>query len=313
MKLLGLGLCLLFTFSATYAAVRTEATLPAGTTISVKLSDGIDSDRDPFDKQYAASIASPVVLADGQTIAAGSPATVVLLHNNSGWLPQLTTVTINDRRFKVTSGAGTLVGPAQSRNPGNKPDSTLATLKEMGGAAPTITASTPLPSGPRVRLPAATELRFVLIETAAPARVISAASRHTIPSRARAAVSAPQVERETEPGVPYLCRANDTPDRGVPISYYVADVFETSDSPAEVEKRWFDFLVTTYPYRFAHSSRAVAKCTRLQPDTYAQQDMRNRLEQEWKAENAQVIQTRWHYRIGPPPPAATLPPASTLP
>jgi hypothetical protein len=308
MKTSALGLCLLLTFCAARAAVRTEAILPAGTAISVKLADSIDSDRDPYGKQYAASIAIPIDVARSHTIAAGSPATVVLLHNNSGWLPQLATVTIDGKKFKVTSSAGMLItsGP----KPANAPNLTLATLKELGGPA-AIPAGAPLPSGQRVRLPAATELRFILIGTADAAPVIRAASRHTASTKPAAARAISKPAEEA--GVPYLCRANDTPDRGVPITYYIADVFETRDDPAQVEKRWFQYLVTTYPYRFAHSSRSLAHCTRLEADTFAQGDPLDRLQQEWRSENAQVIQTRWHYRIGPPPSAAMPPRGSSLP
>lgn len=310
MKSLVLGLCLSLTFSASRAGIRTEPTLPSGTAISVKLADSIDSDRDPYGRRYAASTTVPVAIAGGQRIAAGSPAAVVLLHNNSGWLPQLAEVTINGRKFKVTSSAGMLIAPAHRPKAGDVPGSPFAILMDIGSPV-AIPAGTPLPSGQRVRLPAATELRFVLIESADAAPAIPVASRHM--ASTRVATSTTIQRPGSEPVIPYLCRANDVPDRGVPITYYIADVFETSADSAEVERRWFDYLVATYPYRFAHSSRTLAHCTRLQPDTFAQGNPVGRLEQEWKSENAQVIQVRWHYRIGPPPSEATPLRGATLP
>jgi len=309
MRFLALGFCLAVPLIASQPVVRADTALPAGTAISVKLTEGIDSERDPFGKQYAASIAAPVDLVGGQTIAAGSPATVVLIHNNSGWLSQLAGVTINGRKFRVTSGAGTVI-LLQAPNPSNKPASALATLKEMGTPVGQGAGSTT--SGQRVLLPAATELRFVLINTGTAAPATRAPSRRATPTSARETASATP-ESASQTGVPYLCRANDAPDRGVPISYFIADVFETSDNLAEVEKEWREYLVATYPYRFAHNNGPAAHCTRLNADTYSQRDTRERLEQEWKSEKAQIVETRWHYRIGPPPrPAASLP-ASTPP
>lgn len=311
MRFLALGLCFAAPLVASQHAVRAEyAALPAGTAISVKLTEGIDSDRDPYGKQYAASIAAPVDLVGGQTIAAGSPATVVLIHNNSGWLSQLAGITVNGRKFRVTSSAG-IVTILQGANSNAKPASAMATLREL--SAPANQAANSTTSGQRVILPAATELRFVLIGagTAAPAPRSSSRRANPVPARATAPAATPEPDAQT--GVPYLCRANDVPDRGVPITYYIADVFETSDDLAEVEKQWREYLVTTYPYRFAHSSGTTAHCTRLNADTYSQKDSLEKLEQEWKSEKVQIVETRWHYRIGPPPrPAASLP-ASTPP
>src|ERR1700747_212812 len=90
-------------------ASGSELDLPAGTVVSVTLADPIDSDHDAFGKQYAAS----VKIVAGQTIAPGSRATVSLLHNNTGWLTQLTGLTINGRKFQVFSGAGSVVSTQQ--------------------------------------------------------------------------------------------------------------------------------------------------------------------------------------------------------
>ena len=117
----------------------------------------------------------------------------------------------------------------------------------------------------------------------------------------------PVAASEDEPGIAYLCRAIDAPDRvaALPISYYIADVFKTSDSQAMVERRWHDFLVATYPYRFAGNTHAIAQCSRLK-DPAADLTARERLERELRSENAAVVETRWHYTLGPPP-AAPLP------
>ena len=82
---------------------------------------------------------------------------------------------------------------------------------------------------------------------------------------------------QQEPEIAYLCRASDTPDRTLTNSYYVAVVFETSDSQALVERRWHEFLVATYPYRFANNPHATAQCNRL-TDPAADLSAREKLE-----------------------------------
>jgi hypothetical protein len=85
-------------------------------------------------------------------------------------------------------------------------------------------------------------------------------------------------------------------------------VFETSDNPSFVEKRWREFLVATYPYRFANNPHAVVQCTRL-PDLASERDARKQLEGELKSGSAQVVETRWRYILGPPPASAAAPPS----
>ena len=84
-----------------------------------------------------------------------------------------------------------------------------------------------------------------------------------------------------EPGTAYLCSASDTPDPALPNSYYVPVVFETSDSQALVERRWHEFLVATYPYRFANNPHATAPCNRL-TDPAADLSAREKLEGEFE-------------------------------
>jgi hypothetical protein len=291
MKLLALGLCLACTLSVPQTGLASEVVLPAGTAISVKLADGIDTFRDPAGKQYAAAIDAPVKLASGQILAAGSRATVALVHNNSGWITRLTAVSINGRQFQVSSSAGLL--PA-------KTSATVGTLQRIG-----LVSAPAIPAAPRLVLAAATELRFELIANVTSAQVTKQVSRkaapgHAAATRASRSLAFSAEEPLPESGIPYLCRARDNSDRVLPVSYYAADVFTTSDSPAAVEKRWREFLDATYPYRFANNPRAIVQCTRLS-DIAAERDARRQLEDESKSENARIVETRWHYRLGPPP------------
>jgi len=265
--------------------------LLAGTVVSVTLADPIDSDHDPFGKQYAAS----VNIIDGQAIAPGSQATVVLFNNNSGWLTQLAGLTVNGRKFQVFSGAGSVIATEQ----GSGASPPRGILEQVGLApAPEPT------SNQRVLLPPATQLRFVLIGNTTVARAVAANPSHRPAARIGTEPGWSPAESiaasEQEPEIAYLCRASDTLDRALPISYYIADVFKTSDSRALVERRWHEFLVATYPYRFANNPHATAQCNRL-TDPAADLNAREKLEGELKSENAEIVETRWHYTLGPPP------------
>jgi hypothetical protein len=282
-------------------ASRSALDLPAGTVVSVTLADPIDSDHDPFGKQYAAS----VKIVEGQAIAPGSRATIGLLHNNTGWLTQLTGLTINGRKFQVFSGAGSVIATQQD----SKSSPSRGILEQVSFAPATKPAS-----DQRVLLPPATQLRFVLITGTTPAR--AASPRHTPATRmdtdpgvSPAASIAASLQ---EPGTAYLCSASDTPDCDLPTFYYIADVFTLSDSQALVERRWHEFLVATYPYRFADNPHATAQCSRM-ADPATALNAREKLEGKLKSEKAEVVETRWYYTLGPPPSRASSPAASTLP
>jgi hypothetical protein len=235
-------------------ASGSELDLAAGTVVSVTLADPIDSDHDPSGKQYAASVKT----VEGQAIAPGSRATVSLLNNNTGWLTQLTGLTIKGRKFQVFSGAGSVVATQQD----SKASPSRGILEQVSFAVATKPASEQ-----RVLLPPATQLRFVLIRGTTPARADTASPRHTPAARmvtdpglSPAASIAASLQ---EPGTAYLCSASVTQDRDLPSFYYITDVVRTSDSQALVERRWHEFLVATYPYRFADNPHATAQCYRL--------------------------------------------------
>jgi hypothetical protein len=292
MKSLAIALSLSCTLLVSRPGVGSEIALPAGTAVSVKLTDTIDSDRDPFGKQYAASVAEPVDIAGGHTIQAGSRATVVLVHNNSGWMTQLKAVIVNGRKLEVASSAGILAG---------KPSPAGGILRQIG-----IGSASAAGSNQRLLLPPATELRFSLTGSATPARVIAATPRSRPPARSRLSLGVSPAVSQQESGIAYLCSARDRSNPVLPFSYYIADAFETSDDPASVEKRWYQYLVATYPYRFANNHHAIIQCTRL-PDLAGERDVRKKLEGESKSENGQIVQTRWRYTLGPTPVPATSP------
>jgi hypothetical protein len=237
-------------------APRSELGLPAGTVVSVTLADPIDSAHDPSGKEYAAS----VKIVEGQAIAPGSRATISLLHNNTGWLTQLTGLTIRGRKFKVSSGAGSVVATQQASN----------ASPSRGILEPVAFA--PAASDQRVLLPPATQLRFVLI------RGTTLAQADRASARAARMVTDPGLSPAgslQDPETAYLCSATVTPG-DLPNFYYIADVFRISGSQAVVERRWHDFLATTDPYRLADNPHAATQCNRLE-DTAAALNAREKL------------------------------------
>src|SRR5689334_1204692 len=103
MKHVALGLFLSCILVVAQSARGSEVALPAGTAVSVKLADRIDSEHDSFGKQYKAAITAPLQLTDGVTIPAGSHATIVLSRNNTGWFTKLTVLTFGGRQVEVAS------------------------------------------------------------------------------------------------------------------------------------------------------------------------------------------------------------------
>ena len=255
--------------------------LPAGTVVSVTVADPINSDHDPSGKEYEASVDT----IDGQTAAPGSQATVILLNNNSGWITRLSGLTLAGRKLQAFSGAGAVVGTEQSK--GGPSDGSVWQVGLANGPPPV--------ADPPLVLPSAAHLRFVLLASPAPAKVAATGPR------------GPVAGLRTEPDagagqekIAYFCRAVDTSDSTLPIAYYVADVFKTSDAPALVEKSWHEYLMANYPYRFVNNPHATSECKPL-PDDADDANAGLKLEGQLKSDGGQVVQTRWHYTLGPPP------------
>jgi hypothetical protein len=287
MKCLSLGICLACTLLVSRLGFGVEVTPAAGTRVSITLAEPIDSDHEVFGKQYQAFLTAPVALPDGKTVSAGARATVSLIHNNSGWLTQLTSIVVNGRTFAVSSSAGSIIVPGQQ----NKPDSSSDLLIRIGlGRGST-------PSTGRIQLGSSTQLRFRLIGIATPARqpAENARRRPASPAEYSPAVSSPQPA-----GISYLCRATDESGHA-PNPYYVADVQKTRDEPALVETSWRQYLVATYPYRFANNPHAVVQCTRLM-DAAGERDSRRTVGESVNSnpDDPRTIHTPWRYTLGLP-------------
>jgi hypothetical protein len=94
------------------AAGPASVTVPAGTRITVQMIDAVDSSRNHVGEEFAATVASPVVVGNDVVIAKGAEARVRLIQAKSaGRLKgqselelQLDQVTVNGKNYSVDSG-----------------------------------------------------------------------------------------------------------------------------------------------------------------------------------------------------------------
>jgi hypothetical protein len=142
----------------------TNATV-AGPTIYVQMIDTVDSSRDPAGKQYRGGLTRPVNLGNGVIILQGSPATVVLVRNGSGWNVQLSSVVIKGQVTTVTSNPGILTGAAAQSNVAAAANAANAILGRFGRKPNTYSPDGVVSMGQRVILTPGLTLSFVLSAT----------------------------------------------------------------------------------------------------------------------------------------------------
>lgn len=280
MKYIGLALCFASIFALPQTSLCLDMTPRPGTGVSVTLAEPVDSDHDAFGHEYQAVLTAPLELPNGAVIPAGARATISLIHNNSGWLTQLTSIVANGRAYTISSSSGSIIAP---RSPQADLDAGLLIRIGLARRAP-VTG--------RIQLSSSTQLRFFLIGVATPVRAAINRSPRSTPQPLAGSTSAIQAAKARLGRVSYLCRATDESGQG-PNPYYVADVQQTLDNPALVERSWRQYLVTTYPYRFGNNPRATIHCTRL-PNTD------KTLQTSMNSEDAVAVHTQWRYTLGPP-------------
>jgi hypothetical protein len=181
---------------------RTYPTPPAGTVITVRMLEPVDSSSGAQGREYLASVTQSMDAGNGVVIPRSAPATVTLVQTADGWVAQLTSVMIVGQKVPVTSVSATLGAGAGA-------GSTSAVLAKLAGRAA---------SGPHVVLPAGTEVRFVLGDAIAeqapsppPASPVTAAD-HAAP-----AVPLPPTPVEHAP-VAVNGTANSVPRAGAPAA-----------------------------------------------------------------------------------------------
>lgn len=151
--------CSVFVFRA-IAQDASQLAPPPGTSVSVRMIDPVDSNSDPAGKQYHATVTKNAKAANGAVIPQGSPATIALSHNGSGWLAQLTSITVNGQAVAVTSTAAAIGGGgAAAQSAANAVGSVLGGFGHHSNTAAQVAAAA---SGARVFLPPGTNLNFTL-------------------------------------------------------------------------------------------------------------------------------------------------------
>lgn len=104
--------CLLLTSSGMMAG-----TVPAGTPISVRLIDPIDSTKTQASERFRCSVDDPVVVGNSVVIARGAPCTVqiVAAEANKQVAVKLYDITVNDKEHDVAAGYATLEAQGTSK------------------------------------------------------------------------------------------------------------------------------------------------------------------------------------------------------
>jgi hypothetical protein len=134
---------------------------PVAATIPVKMIDPVDSSLDPAGKQYRAGVIRPINIGNGVMVAQGSPATVVLVKNGSGWSVHLSSLIINGQVVPVTSNSGSVIGAAAQSAAANAANARNAMLEKLG-RKPGFSVVAAVATGERVILTPGITLSFVL-------------------------------------------------------------------------------------------------------------------------------------------------------
>ncbi len=171
----------------------------------VKIIDLVDSTRDPAGKVYRGGLVRPVNIGNGVIIAQGSPATVVLVRNGSGWNLQLTSLVIKGQVTPVRSEPGILTGAAAEKGVAAAANRANAILGRFGRKPSTYSPVAAVEMGRQVVLMPGLTLSFVLnpVPVPAPPTPVAAAvarAAQPLPSSTAAGQSA-QSENQAQ----YVC------------------------------------------------------------------------------------------------------------
>jgi hypothetical protein len=235
------GLLFLSIFLLASTALHAQAPA-AGTTVSVKMIDTVNSGSDPAGKQYRASVTTAVTAANGISIAQGAAATVTLRSSGADYAAQLSTITINGQPVAVTSNSATVSGVAQYA----QAKAASAVSSVLGGFGHHVSAPASVAAaatGQHVSLPTGTTLTFVLgASPAAPAAQTMTASAAPAPTPASSAAATSSASASGGITTLVVCYTDIN-------ALYLSAAFET---PAD---RWDDatfpfanYLQATYHY-----------------------------------------------------------------
>jgi hypothetical protein len=139
------------------------ATLPPGTSVTVRMVDVVDSGQYSPGKTYRA-VVTQAVNAGTITIPQNTLAHVIIVHNGNGWVAQLASLNIGGSQINVSSSTASIQSTTQSqmqtaaRAFGNVV-SAFGRHPQTNGAAAAVASAA---SGARVYLPPGTVLTFVV-------------------------------------------------------------------------------------------------------------------------------------------------------
>ena len=140
---------------------QTQTAPAAGTSVTVRMLDAVNSASDPAGKQYRAAVTKRVDVGNGVTIRQNAVAAVTLTRSGSGYFAQLVSVAINGQPVAVASSSASVTSAA----PSAAIRGVSAVSSTLGGFGHHVSAPsgvTAVAVGQRVVLPPGTTLTFVL-------------------------------------------------------------------------------------------------------------------------------------------------------
>lgn len=291
-----LFLSILFLASITAQPASAHAQAPAaGTSVTVRMIEPIDSSKDPAGKQYRASVTKAVDAGNGVTIPQGAAATVTLANsgNGSGWTTQLVSVTINAQPVAVTSAAASVTAPAQSAAAGAM-SSVNSVLGGFGRHVNAPAAATAVATGQRVVLPPGVTLSFILNQPPAanPAAPVAPEMAVTTASQP-APPSSPQVAAAGQTW--WICRYQDQKDPYKPAAgsrmYY--SVFPAG--PDFINDHWKHFNAYVQQNYTIIDPGSIDKgfCRRVSNDAPARANSTDMFLKQWRSSNIEPIQVEF--------------------
>jgi len=145
------------------ATVAAPSAPALGTTLAVRMLEEVDSGKYFGGRQYRGMVTKAADAGNGVIIPSGSMAMVILTHGPTGWVAQLTSLTVKGQPMNASSGPATVMNSAQ----GTAATAVSTMTSALGGFGfghkkPSQSAVQIIASGQRVFLPPGAQLQFAL-------------------------------------------------------------------------------------------------------------------------------------------------------
>lgn len=292
----------IFLVASTAVARALHAQAPsAGASVTVRMIDAIDSNKDPVGQHYRASVTKAVDAGNGVTIQQGAVAVVMLVNsgNGSGWTTQLVSVIVNGQPVALTTTAAIVPTPAQSAAAGAL-SSMNSMLARSGHHVNAPAAATAVASGQRVVLPPGATLSVVLSQPAAANP--SAVAANPVSAGPMVASSGPapnSVSGHPTAAAPgehwWLCRYVDLkdPSKAVAGSRVYFAVLPSSAAFLNDHGKHFNAYVQQNYKINDPNSAGKGFCTRVSDDAAARANSMDMLQKQWRSSNMEPIQVTY--------------------